>query len=127
MICLDTNYLIRGLVLGSPEATSLIAWYRGGEKLITSSVAWYEFLCGPVSEKQIQTMSFFLTGGVIAFADIHALEAARIFNQVNRSRQLRVDSMIAATAIVEKAHLATENYRDFKLFEPFGLRLKEKI
>jgi len=100
MICLDTNYLIRGLILGSSEEKALIAWCRAGEKLITSYVAWYEFLCGPVSKEQIQAMMLFLTGGIIPFREIHAQESARLFNRANRFRRLRVDAMIAATAIV---------------------------
>lgn len=123
MICLDTNYLIRGLILGSNEAKAIIAWYRGGEKMITSSIAWYEFLCGPVSKDQIKTMTLFLTGGIVSFQQVHAQEAARLFNGIHRSRRLRVDAMIAATAIIEQAELATENRADFQLFAPLGLRL----
>jgi predicted nucleic acid-binding protein len=53
VIALDTNYLINALVAGSPEATALIAWHRNGEVLATPSVMWYEFLCGPVSVREI--------------------------------------------------------------------------
>lgn len=125
MICLDANYLIRGLVVGSLEEKAIITWHRSGKKIMTSAIAWYEFLCGPVSKKQIQVMMLFLTGGIIPFQEIHAQEAARLFNQVNRIRRLRVDVMIAATAIIERAELATENEKDFQLFTPFGLRLIE--
>jgi predicted nucleic acid-binding protein len=123
MICLDANYLIRGLMLGSPEAKAIIAWYRAGEKMSTSSIAWYEFLCGPVSKEQIQTMRLFLAGGIIPFREIHAQESARLFNRVNRICRLRVDTMIAATAMVEQSELATKNHADFQLFAPLGLRL----
>ncbi|MFT5497246.1 MAG: hypothetical protein ACI9TH_002652, partial [Kiritimatiellia bacterium] len=34
MICLDTNYLILGLVPGSPEATRLLAWLDAGEQFV---------------------------------------------------------------------------------------------
>ena len=54
MICLDTNYLILGLVEGSQEMSDLIAWSRAGEELVAPSVAWYEFLCGPVTQPQIR-------------------------------------------------------------------------
>ena len=123
MICLDTNYLIRGLILGSPESKAITTWYRSGEKLITSSIAWYEFVCGPVSKEQIQTIRLFFNGGIIPFREIHAQESARLFNRTDRIRRLRVDAMIAATAIVEQSELATENYADFQLFVPLGLKL----
>jgi len=127
MICLDANYLIRGLVVGSLQEKMILAWYRSGKKIITSAIAWYEFLCGPVSKEQIQIMTLFLTGGIIPFREIHAQESAHLFNQVNRARRLRVDAMIAATAIVERAELATENEKDFQLFVPFGLNLIEPV
>jgi hypothetical protein len=50
MICLDTNYLILGLVPGSRESKDLIAWALAGETLIAPMPAWYEFICGPVTE-----------------------------------------------------------------------------
>jgi predicted nucleic acid-binding protein len=123
MICCDTNYLIRGLIPETHEAKSLIAWYRKGEKLITSSIVWYEFLCGPISKLQAQTINAFLTGGVIPFEEVQAIEASRLFNVTNRLRRLRVDAMIAATAITQKAMLATSNHEDFQLFVPYGLKL----
>jgi predicted nucleic acid-binding protein len=109
------------------EAESLKTWYQSGSKVMTSSIAWYEFLCGPVSKQQVQVMRFFLTGGIIPFEETQATEASRLFNAVHRLRKLRVDSMIAATAITQKALLATSNHRDFQLFVPQGLQLVEAI
>ena len=34
MICLDTNYLILGVVPGSQESKELIQWYQAGEALM---------------------------------------------------------------------------------------------
>ena len=50
-------------------------------------------------------------------------EAARLYNQVGRVRRLRVDTMIAAAAILADARLATRNRADFEAFQPLGLRL----
>lgn len=124
MICLDTNYLILSLDAGTDEAKSLIKWYQTGKKLITSSIAWYEFLSGPVSKEQVKTIFSFLAGNIIPFDDVHALEAARLFNAAKRVRRLRVDAMIAATATLQKARLATANNKDFQHFVPFGLQLE---
>jgi predicted nucleic acid-binding protein len=125
MICLDTNYLVRGLVKDAPESAQLIQWYQSGEELLSAAPAWYEFLCGPVTGPQINAIRAFLSGGILAFEEIQATEAARLFNRIGRIRRLRVDTMIAATAVVAGARLATSNTEDFKVFLPHGLKLAE--
>jgi predicted nucleic acid-binding protein len=123
MICLDTNYLIRGLLKGASESAKLIQWYQSGEVLLSAAPAWYEFLCGPVTELQVSAIRAFLSGGISAFEELQATEAARLFNRIGRIRRLRVDAMIAATAVVAGASLATSNTEDFKVFLPHGLKL----
>ena len=123
MICLDTNYLVRGLVKGSRESADLVQWYQSNELLMSATPAWYEFLCGPVASRHIQIVRGFLSGGVIAFEEVQAIEAARLFNAIGRTRRLRTDAMIAATAIVAGARLATSNAEDFKAFVPHGLTI----
>ena len=123
MICLDTNYLIRGLIKGAQESAKLIEWYQSGEVLLSAAPAWYEFLCGPVAGSQISAVRAFLSGGVSAFEEVQATEAARLFNAIGRVRRLRVDAMVAATAIVAGARLATSNTEDFNTFVPHGLKL----
>lgn len=125
MICLDTNYLIQGLVAGAPESVQLVAWHASGEPLIVPMPAWFEFLCGPVTPAQIATMRGFLRE-IVNFGEAQAVEAARLFNAVNRKRGVRVDAMIAATATVSGARLATNNQDDFSLFAPYGLQLFER-
>ena len=123
MICLDANFLIGGLIEARPESRYLLAWAAAGETFCTAAPAWYEFLCGPVSPAQIQTMQAFLRGGIIPFSTVQAQIAARLFNAAERPRRLRVDAMIAATAISQKAALATINHADFKSFTAHGLEL----
>ncbi|MHB8522991.1 MAG: type II toxin-antitoxin system VapC family toxin [Limisphaerales bacterium] len=122
MICLDTNYLIRGLTAGTREAGELIAWTQAGEPLITPMPAWFEFLCGPVNPAQIATMRAFLRE-IVSFAEPQANEAARLFDAVRRKRTLRVDAMIAATATAAGATLATNHRTDFSIFVAHGLQL----
>lgn len=122
MICLDTNYLIRGVAFQTKEAHHLAEWIQQGESLIVSSVAWYEFLCGPVSPAQIYVIKAFLTE-VVPFDEIQAQEAARLFNLVKRNRRLRIDALIAALAITRNCPLATNNKTDFDEFTPHGLKL----
>lgn len=123
MICLDANYLIRGVAEDTPEAAQLVRWIQGGVELTTATVAWYEFLCGPLTTPQIQTMREFLSGEPLPFLVPQAREASRLFNAVKRARRLRVDAMIAATAILADATLATSNTADFQCFVPYGLKL----
>lgn len=121
MICLDTNYLILGLVPGSREGRELTAWITSGERLVTPMLAWFEFLCGPVTAMQIQTMRAFLHD-LLPFDESHAVAAAGLCNVAGRKRTVRVDAMIAATAIVAGAALATNNQKDFGAFSLSGLR-----
>lgn len=123
MICLDANFLIGGVSEARPESRHLLTWAAAGETFCTAAPAWYEFLCGPVTAAQIHTMQAFLQGGIIPFAADQAQVAARLFNAAARPRRLRVDAMIAATAISRQAALATLNTADFKLFTSHGLVL----
>ena len=122
MICLDTNYLIRGVTAGTVEAAELVAWIEAGEILITPMPAWFEFICGPVTGEQMETMRAFLTT-IVPFGEAEAMEGARLFNAIARKRSLRIDSMIAGTASAANARLATMNRADFELFVPHGLQL----
>ena len=123
MICLDANFLIGGVIEERPESRQLLAWFAAGETFCTAAPAWYEFLCGPVEASHVNTMLAFLGEGIVAFEKSQARTAARLFNAVKRSRRLRVDAMIAATAISRQARLATLNTEDFALFAPHGLEL----
>ncbi len=123
MICLDANFLIGGVIEARPESRHLLAWAAAGETFCTAAPAWYEFLCAPVTPAQIDAMQAFLKGGIIPFASAQAQVAAQLFNAADRPRRLRVDAMIAATAISQQAALATLNTADFKLFTSHGLVL----
>jgi predicted nucleic acid-binding protein len=123
MICLDANFLIGGVIEARPESHQLLAWAEAGETFCTAAPAWYEFLCSPVTTAQIETMQAFLTGGIIPFTAEQARVAAELFNLAQLPRRLRVDAMIAATAISRQAALATLNAADFKIFAPHGLEL----
>jgi predicted nucleic acid-binding protein len=123
MILLDTNYLIRALVAGTSEAARLAHWLASDTELCTSAICWYEFVCGPVDDQGLLVMESILDRRILPFVMDHAMEASRLFNATGRLRQLRVDAMIAATAILANAELATGNAEDFKAFVPCGLRM----
>ena len=123
VILLDTNYLIRLLVPDTTEATRVANWVKENRELCTSSICWYEFLCGPVDEEGVLLLSSILNNTILPFSTANALEASRLYNRCGRKRTLRVDAMIAAAAIGSESALATENRDDCTPFVGFGLEL----
>ena len=122
MIHLDTSFLIGALVRGSREDGRLRDWMRASEPLGMSTIAWAEFLCGPVDETALSVATA-VVGRHTPFTEEMALIAARLFNSSGRRRGTMVDCMIAATALAEQAIVATSNPDDFDRFETFGLAL----
>ena len=98
-------------------------WLAAGEPLAASSLAWTEFLNGPVSADEITLVESVIDGNLVPFEKPTAVLAARLFNQGGRRRGSRFDCLIAATAILANASLATENQKDFTPFVLFGLKL----
>lgn len=95
MICLDTNYLIRCVELGSEEAARMEDWHRAGEPMVVPMAAWFEFICGPLTTGQELTARASLTD-LLPFSETYAQEAARLFNAAGRKRSLRVGAVIAS-------------------------------
>jgi len=122
MICLDTNYLIRALIPKTREAAAVERWLEAGESLCISSVAWYEFLWGSTAEEE-QLAAALLQGGILPLGEVESQTAATGFRDLKKPRRLRVDAMIAGTAIAADARLATNNRADFEPFLPHGLNL----
>jgi predicted nucleic acid-binding protein len=123
MIHLDTNYLIGLAVPGSLPAYHVDQWLATNEQLAASTLAWTEFLNGPVSANEIALVESVIEGKLVAFEKPTAVLAAQLFNQSGRRRGSRFDCLIAATAILAGAGLATENRKDFAPFVPLGLKL----
>ena|SRR5687768_7098559 len=123
MIHLDTNYLIGLAVPGSPEARRVDEWLGAGESVAASALAWTEFLNGPVQPQEITLVESVIESRIIAFDKVTAVLAAELFNKTGRRRGSRFDCLIAATAILSQAEVATVNESDFKVFVPHGLKL----
>lgn len=122
MIHLDTSFLIRGLMVGSDEDLQLRQWISDNESLGMCTIAWSEFLCGPVGD-DVSELAMVVIQQLIAFSHRHAAVSADLFNVTGRRRGSMIDCMIAATAICENASIATVNTQDFKRFESAGLQL----
>lgn len=122
MIHLDTSFLIGALMRGADEDATLRAWIHDGEALGIASLAWAEFLCGPVPPEAVDVAATLL-GEPLPFGTEEATLTARLFNESGRRRGSLVDCMIAATAIQNDAALATSNRADFRGLEALGLRV----
>ena len=120
MIHLDTSYLVRALVPGSPEDARLREWLAAETPLAISAVAWAEFLCGPLALDDL-SLAAAVVGEAIPLTADHAVRAAALFNAAGRKRGIFVDCLIASVAIDEDAELATCNPADFKAMA--GLRV----
>lgn len=122
MIHLDTNFLIQISVAGSVAHREFTAWASAQEVVNVSTIAWAEYLCGPMDA----------TGEALArqifpqpepFLPADALLAASLFNQTGRRSRSLADCMIAAVAMRCGAKLASRNAGDFQPFTSHGLIL----
>jgi predicted nucleic acid-binding protein len=119
---LDTSFLINALVPGTREDHRLRRWIREGLVVSMSSIGWAEFLCGPVSEEDRQRARR-VVGAPLPLVEMEAAKAADLFNVGGRKRGTIPDCLIAATALLAGAALATSNSGDFRRFERAGLKL----
>ena len=87
-----------------------------------SSIAWAEFLCGPVGKPEVDLAARIMPDRQ-PFAEVDAALAARLFNISGRRRGTFIDCMIAAVALRADASLATTNPDDFRRFERAGLQI----
>jgi len=124
MIHLDTSFLVHALVPASPADRCLRRWLRDGDELAISSVAWAEFLCGPIGDLDVEFAAEMFRE-IAAFTAIDSEMSASLFNQGGRRRGSLPDCMIAAVAIRAGASLATGNPRDFRRFVPASLEIVE--
>ncbi len=122
MIHFDTNFLIQMVVAGSSAHEQFRACAASMEKLNVSSIAWAEFLCGPL-DATAESIARQIFPNPEPFLSADAALAAILFNQTGRrSRSLAV-CMIAAVAIRCGAKLATINTGDFQAMVQHGLIL----
>jgi len=122
VIHLDTSFLIRALLRDSAEQFELRQWLSDGVAVGISAIGWAEFLCGPLTTKDIELAAQIVLDPT-PFAAEDAALATELFNRAGRRRGTMTDCMIAATAVRSAASLATANPSDFRKLEPAGLRV----
>ena len=122
MIHLDTNFLIEALVANSEAQAKVQTWKTLNEELGISSIAWSEFLCGPLTQnEEVLAQLLFPTPEPFFAPDAHI--AAELFNATGRRSRSLADCQIAAVALRCGASLATGNTTDFTAFQRHGLTL----
>lgn len=121
-IHLDSCFLIRALVPGTDADHRLRAWLSDGQRLCMGSIAWTEFLCGPLKPEEL-TLAERIVTERMEYTEQDARRAAEFFNVTGRRRGTLADCMIAASARERDAVLAPLNRQDFECFADFGLRL----
>jgi predicted nucleic acid-binding protein len=78
-------------------------------------VAWAEFLCGPLDQRECRLASETVSPPE-PFTAEDAVFAAELFNRTGWRKHSQADCMIAAMAIRIGAKLATTNKSDFQRF-----------
>ncbi len=122
MVDLDANFLVDVFHRGSSSSRSMDRWVHRGDPVSISSVAWAEFLCGPVaSEDALAARGLIRTIEPVTEPD--AVLAAELFNATGRRTRSLADCLIAALAIRRRVLLATLDAADFHRFRGFGLKL----
>ncbi|MEP6999981.1 MAG: type II toxin-antitoxin system VapC family toxin [bacterium] len=121
-IHLDANFIIGALVNESREWQLMSRWNAAGRTVRVSSMAWAEFLCGPVADAAIPEIAHTL-GDVLPVTAKDAAQAARLFHLTGRRRGSLADCIIAAIALRSSAEIATNNVDHFSHFAEFGLRI----
>jgi predicted nucleic acid-binding protein len=122
MIHLDTNFLIQALVPNSAAEAKLQTWLKDREDLGISTIAWSEFLCGPLTTNDA-ALAEEIFNAPEPFLATDARKSAELFNATGRRSRSLADCQIAAVALRCKARMATANASDFAPFQTHGLIL----
>jgi predicted nucleic acid-binding protein len=119
-VLLDTSVLI-DLQRAHPPA---LAWLNKNSNLpfSVSSVSVLELSVGAETKDEVRNVRALLDATtVIAVDDAIAWRAGELFRKYNRSHGTgRIDALIAATALITRAPLATHNVKHFPMIK--GLR-----
>ena len=83
MIHFDTNFLIQTVVAGSAAHEKFRAWTAAQETCNASSIAWAEFLCGPL-DAPAAAIAQQIFPQPEPFLPADAVLSAQLFNQTGR-------------------------------------------
>lgn len=123
MIHLDANLLIGAEDETDEQHPTARRVLAQSGPFACSAVAWMELQSQPAPRALREAIRGILTGGILPFDEPSAALAGELFHFTGSKRRTRLDAMIAATAILSGAELATANPDDFLAFVPHGLKL----
>ena len=125
LLLLDTNALIALSAPGHPLFQWIEAALRVGGQAFTCSVAWHEYVRGPLEKRDQQRALRIIKQRIEPLGREAAEIAAVLFNATGRCRGSTADCLIAAVTLCKNAQLVTWNTDDFRVFVPHGLKLAE--
>ncbi len=124
MIHLDTSLLIAMVNAADAHHAMARRLTAASAPFAASAVAWMEFQSRPVPPVVTQALKGLLVGGIAGFDEPTATLAGELFYFTGSKRRTRMDAMIAASAILAGAELATANPIDFEGFIAHGLKIR---
>ncbi len=115
MILLDTSVLVEALGAGGSMREALRDAIAEGERITLPALVLYEWKRGPRIPEEIDAQeALFPSGDALPFGPDEAQLAARLYQELPRSRGREVDLAIAASALVWRSKLWTLNVEDFQ-------------
>lgn len=113
-IHLDSSLLVDAFTGTRRSLTRLRAATAAGDVITYSTIVRYEWLRGPRTDDERQTVdAFFASDPLATFGSPEAERAASLYRRVTRARQRQADLAIAACALEHGAVLWTLNRADF--------------
>jgi predicted nucleic acid-binding protein len=114
LILVDTSVLIAAFTSPRPLLPVIERALSAGERLVTPSIALYEWWRGPRLPHELAAHeAVFPADEVILFGVAEARIAAKLYRQIPRPRGREMDLAIAACAIARNLPLWTLNRKDF--------------
>lgn len=123
MIHLDANLLIALIKKFDVHHSTACRVIAGNGPFGCSSVAWMELHSKPVHPRDTAALKNLLNAGISPLDEACAALSGEIYHLTGSKRRTRLDTIIAATAILTGSELATVNAGDFAPFVPHGLKL----
>jgi predicted nucleic acid-binding protein len=115
LIHMDTSALVDAFTGPRRSLGKLETATARGDVITFCSLVLYEWLRGPRTENEIETVrDFFQTDRLAGFGEREAKTAAELYRRVRRARQRGADLAIAACALEQGASLWTLNADDFE-------------